>query len=177
VLGGGPERKRTGRLWVSRMGYDEIKQYEYGEELVFARTSKRKWYLGGDDIANKLPAQAITYVQQYKFIRLEEKANYEPLIMCLKGLQLSYNPADYLTAEQLKNNPRLQEQYEVLKTWAAEPMEISQETIERFIGTVRVGLMNEGHRKPTHKLHYINWVLSTIESRLRNFNKQLRQFS
>lgn len=177
ALGGGPERKSTGRLWVSRMGYDEIKQYEYGEELVFARTSKRKWYLGGDDIANKLPAQAVTYVQQYKFIRLEEKANYEPLIMCLKGLQLSYNPADYLTAEQLKNNPRLQEQYDVLKTWAAEPMEISQETIERFMTIIRTGLMNEGHRKPVHTLHYINWVLSAIESRLRTFNKQLRQFS
>jgi gamma-glutamylcyclotransferase (GGCT)/AIG2-like uncharacterized protein YtfP len=119
ALGGGPERKSTGRLWVSRMGHDEIKQYEYGEELVFARTSKRRWYLGGDDIANKPPAQATTHVQQYKFIRLEEKANYEPLIMCLKGLQLSYNPADYLTAEQLKNNPKLQEQYEELKNWAA----------------------------------------------------------
>ena len=177
AIGGGLQRKSTGRLWVSRMGYDEIKQYEYGEELVFARTSKRKWYLGGDDIANKLPTQAITYVQQYKFIRLEEKANYEPLIMCLKGLQLSYNPADYLTAEQLKHNLRLQEQYEVLKTWAAEPMEISQETIESFLGIIRAGLMNEGHRKPAHTLHYINWVLSTIENRLRNFNKQLRQYS
>jgi gamma-glutamylcyclotransferase (GGCT)/AIG2-like uncharacterized protein YtfP len=177
ALGGGPERKSTGRLWVSRMGHDEIKQYEYGEELVFARTSKRKWYLGGDDIANKLPAQAVTYVQQYKFIRLEKKANYEPLIMCLKGLQLSYNPADYLTAEQFKNNPRLQEQYEVLKSWAVEPMEISHDTIERFIGIIRAGLMNEGHRKPAHSLHYINWVLSQIDNRLRTFNKQLRQFS
>jgi hypothetical protein len=176
ALGGGPERKSTGRLWVSRMGYDEIKQYEYGEELVFARTSKRRWYLGGDDIANKLPAQATTHVQQYKFIRLEKKANYEPLIMCLKGLQLSYNPADYLTAEQLKNNPRLQEQYEVLKTWAAEPMEISQQTIKRFVGTVHEGLINEGHRRPAHTLHYIDWVLSEIENRLRTFNKQLRQF-
>jgi len=177
ALGGGPERKSTGRLWVSRMGHDEIKQYEYGEELVFARTSKRKWFLGGDEIANKPPAQAVTHVQQYKFIRLEKKANYEPLIMCLKGLQLSYNPADYLTSEQLKNNPRLQEQYEVLKTWAAEPMEISHDTIERFIGIIRAGLMNEGHRKPVHSLHYINWVISTIEGRLRNFNKQLRQYS
>lgn len=177
ALGGGPERNSSGRFWVSRMRQDEIKQYEYGEELVFARTSKRKWYLGGDDIANKLPAQAVTHVQQYKFIRLEKKANYEPLIMCLKGLQLAYNPADYLTADQIKNNPRLQEQYEVLKTWAANPMEISQETIERFLGIIRAGLMNEGHRKPVHTLHYINWILSTIENRLRTFNKQLRQFS
>jgi hypothetical protein len=177
ALGGGPERKSTGRLWVSRMGHDEIKQYEYGEELVFARTSKRRWYLGGDDIANKPPAQATTHVQQYKFIRLEEKANYEPLIMCLKGLQLSYNPADYLTAEQLKNNPKLQEQYEELKNWAAEPTQISQQTIKRFVGFVLDGLMNEGHRMPAHSLHYINWVLSELENRLRTFNKQLKKFS
>ena len=177
ALGGGPERKSTGRLWVSRMGHDEIKQYEYGEELVFARTSKRRWYLGGDDIANKPPAQATTHVQQYKFIRLEKRANYEPLIMCLKGLQLSYNPAEYLTAEQLKNNVRLQEQYEELKKWAAEPTEISQRVIKRFIGTVRDGLMNEGHRRPAHTLHYIDWVLNAIDTQLRTFNKQLRNFS
>jgi len=175
ALGGGPERRSTGRLWVSRMGYDEIKQYEYGEELVFARTSKRRWYLGGDDIANKPPAQATTHVQQYKFIRLEKKTNYEPLIMCLKGLQLSYNPADYLTAEQLKNNPNLQEQYEHLKKWAAEPTEINQQTIKRFVTTVHEGMMNEGHRRPAHTLHYIDWVLSEIENRLRTFNKQLRR--
>jgi len=66
LLGGGPERKSTGRLWVSRMGYDEITQYGYGEELVFARTSKRKWHLGGDEIAETSPVQAVTHVQQYK---------------------------------------------------------------------------------------------------------------
>jgi gamma-glutamylcyclotransferase (GGCT)/AIG2-like uncharacterized protein YtfP len=177
ALGGGPERKSTGRLWVSRMGHDEIKQYEYGEELVFARTSKRRWYLGGDDIANKLPAQATTHVQQYKFIRLEKRANYEPLIMCLKGLQLSYNPADYLTAEQLKNNPRLQRQYEELKKWSVEPTEISHQMISRFVRTVQDGLMKEGHRQPAHTLHYIDWVLSAIDVQLRMFNKQLREFS
>lgn len=173
VLGGGPERKHTGRMWVSRMGYDEIKQYELGEELVFARTSKRRWYLGGDDIANKPPAQATTYVQQYKFIRLDRRANFEPLIMCLKGLQLAYNPGDYLTTEQLRDNPKLQEQYEELKRWAAEPTEISPQTIGKFVKTVREGLMNEGHHQPAHQLHYIDWAISAIDVQLRMFNKQI----
>jgi gamma-glutamylcyclotransferase (GGCT)/AIG2-like uncharacterized protein YtfP len=57
VLGGGPEQKRAGRLWVSRMGYDEITQREYGEELVFARTSRRRWYLGDDEIAPAIGLQ------------------------------------------------------------------------------------------------------------------------
>ncbi|GAG07860.1 unnamed protein product, partial [marine sediment metagenome] len=175
VLGGGPELKGTGRLWVSRMGYDEITQYGYGEELVFARTSKRRWYLAPDEIADKPPAQAITYVQQYKFVRLEKRANYEPLILCLKGLQLAYNPADYLSAEQLKGSRKLHRQYQELKKWAAEPAEISLQTISKFLNTVQKGLMNEGHRRPAHKLHYIDWALSAVDVQLRMFNKQLKK--
>ncbi len=186
ALGGGPELKGAGRLWVSRIVHDEItqkipkadksasgSQHKYVEELVFARTSKRKWYLGGDEIADKSPAQATTFVQQYKFIRLEKRANYEPLIVCLKGLQLAYNPGDYLTAEQLIGSPKLQEQYEQLKQWAANPAEIGHQTINKFIKTVQEGLMNEGHHQPVHKLHYIDWVLSTINVQLRMFNQQL----
>jgi gamma-glutamylcyclotransferase (GGCT)/AIG2-like uncharacterized protein YtfP len=177
ALGGGPELTGPGRLWVSRMGHDEIKQYQLGEELVFARTSKRRWYLGGDDIANKPPAQATTHVQQYKFIRLDKRANYEPLIMCLKGLQLSCNPGDYLTVEQLRGDPKLMQQYEELKQWAAEPTEISPQTIGKFTKAVQEGLLNEGHRQPVHKLHYIEWALSAIDVQLRMFNKQLRDAS
>ncbi|MHC4642141.1 MAG: gamma-glutamylcyclotransferase [Planctomycetota bacterium] len=175
VLGGGPEIKDTGKLWVSRMGYDEITQYGYGEELVFARTSKRKWYLGGDDIADKPPAQATTYVQQYKFIRLKKDTNYEPLILCLKGLQLAYNPADYLSADQLKNSRKLRQQYEELKQWAAEPVPIGHKTISKFLNTVQDGLTNEAHRRPAHKLHYIDWALNAIDVQLRTFNKQLKK--
>ncbi len=175
VLGGGPEMKHTGRLWVSRMGYDEITQRRFGEELIFARTSKRKWYLGDTEIADRAPVQATTHIQQYKFIRLEARANYEPLIMCLKGLQLEYNPADYLSADQLRTSKKHRDQYELLKEWAAEPTEISPQAISRFIKTVQAGLMNERHHKPVHKLHYIDWVLSAIDVQLRMFNKQLRK--
>ncbi len=175
VLGGGLVQKNTGRLWVSRMGYDEITQNEYGEELVFARTSKRKWYLGENEIVDKPPAQATTYVQQYKFIRLDKRANYEPLILCLKGLQLAYNPADYLSSEQLKTSPGLRRQYEQLKQWADEPTEISYQVISRFVKTVQDGLMSEGHHQPAHKLHYIDWAISAIDVQLRMFNKQLRK--
>jgi len=175
VLGGGPERKHTGRLWISRMGYDEITQYGYGEELVFARTSKRSWYLGGDEVADKTPAQATAYVQQYKFIRLEKRTNYEPLIMCLKGLQLGYNPGDYLTVEQLRSSSKLRQQYEELKKWAAQPTKITPMTISKFLKTVQNGLMNEGHRRPAHDLHYIDWALSAIDIQLRMFNEQLKK--
>jgi hypothetical protein len=94
--------------------------------------------------------------------------------LCLKGLQIAYNPADYLTAEQLRGSRKLQRQYEELKQWAAEPAEISPQTISKFLKTVQSGLMNEGHHRPAHKLHYIDWVLSAIDVQLRMFNKQLR---
>ena len=174
ALGGGPERK-PGGLWVSRMGHNEITQYGYGEELVFARTSRRNWYLGGDEIADRAPAQATTHIQQYKFIRLDRRANYEPLIMGLKGLQLAFNPGDYLSVEQLRGNPRLRRQYQELKKWAADPSPISQQTIGRFLNTIHHGLMSEGHHRPTHQLHYIEWAVSAINIQLRMFNQQLER--
>jgi len=177
LLGGGPERSSTGDLWISRMGCNEITQPGPDEGLVFARTSKRKWHLGGDEIADRTPAQAITYVQQYKFIRLKQNESYEPLMMCLKGLQIGYNPTDYLTTEQLAASPKLREEYAELKRWAVEPTRIDQQTISTFLGTVHYGLMNEGHRSPFHKLHYIDWAMNAIEAQLAALNTALKPSS
>lgn len=170
VLGGGLEFKESGKMWISRMARGEITRNNIGEELVFARTSKRKWFLGDSDIGDKFPTQATTHIQQYKFIRLKRRMNYEPLIMCLKGLQISYNPANYLSVEQLHSSKRLSRQYEELKKWAIEPEEISSQTISRFLKAVYEGLMNEAHHKPAHKLHYIDWAISTADVQLRMFN-------
>jgi hypothetical protein len=173
VLGGGVEQLSSGKLWVSRIGTDEIKRWQYGEELVFARTNKRSWYLGEDQIASQVaPPQATTVVQQYKFMRLDERANYEALILCFKGLQLECNPGDYLTARQLKENLKLRADYEQLKQWGREPTPIDKRVIKDFIKTVRRGLMRERNRRPAHKLHYIRWALNAVEVQLRIFNKR-----
>ncbi len=173
ALGGGLERWAGGK-WISRICKEEIIQHAYGEELVFARTSRRNWYLGGDEIADKPPAQATTCIQQYKFIRLDRQMNYEPLIMGLKGLQLEYNPGDYLTAEQMQRDPRLARRYRELKEWSHNPAEIGEATIRRFLDTIYRGLMKERHRQPAHKLHYIDYAVSEIEAQLRQFNEQVR---
>jgi len=172
ALGGGTQKTSSGRLWVSRMGHDEIKQNTYGEELAFARTSKRKSILASDDTANRILSDASTYVQQYKFIRLEARANYEPLIMALKGLQIAYNPGDFLTVEQLNTSRRLRQKYEELKEWSLNPTEISRRTKGRFLDAIEKGLLNEGHSRPYHQLHYIDWALVAIDVQLRLFNKQ-----
>jgi hypothetical protein len=69
----------------------------------------------------------------------------------------------------------LRRQYEELKKWAAEPTEIAPQTIKRFGRMIREGLMNEGYHKPVHKLHYIDWVLSAVDTQLRMFNNMVRQ--
>ena len=159
------------------MAHDEIKQKTTGVELAFARTSKRKSRMSPDDIAAKVPAYSTTYVQQYKFIRLESRANYEPLIMALKGLQISCNPANYLTTNQLNASKKLRNQYEQLKLWSFEPTEISRSAKGRFLDAIRQGLMNEAHQRPAHRLHYIDWALGAIDLQLRLFNKQAQKQS
>jgi len=172
ALGGGPAPGPQG-IWISRLCQGEITQVTSGEELVFARTSRRNWYLGGDEIGDRPPAQATTHVQQYKFVRLEKSTNYEPLILCLKGLQLGFNPGDYLRAEQMQADPRLAHDYEELKQWAAHPTEIDRQTIAGFLDVVHQGLMTERHHRPMHNLHYIHWALSAVETQLLQFNEQL----
>jgi hypothetical protein len=178
VLGGGTQISNTGQVFVTRMSQDEIRQDRYGEELVFARTSKRMCNLSTlDEADSELQFQPVSIIQQYKFIRLAGRANYEPLIMALKGLQLSINPGDYLTSAQLASNPRLQGEYEELKDWAAKPALVSQQMQREFLDTIRQGLAREGHHKAYHKLHYIDWALGAIEMQIQLFNEQIRKTS
>ncbi|AQT69003.1 AIG2-like family protein [Anaerohalosphaera lusitana] len=175
ALGGDPQRLMSGKMWISRMGHDEIKQYRPDEELVFARTSKRKYHRKNDFMVDHLHTFAPTYVQQYKFIRLNSRANFEPLILALKGLQISCNPADYLTIAQLEGSQNLRNIYAELKDWANAPTPINRNVCREFLQAVQHGLMNEGHHKPVHKLHYIDWALSATDVQLRLFNKQLAE--
>ena len=174
ALGGGTQVLQNGRLWISRMGHREISQDHGAEELVFSRTSKRKSRLPADALEYN-PPQKPFFINQYKFIRLDARANYEPLIMALKGIQLAINPGDYLTAQQLAASRKLRDEYEELKAWAYNPAPISRQTRERFLDTIHEGLLQEAHRRPWHKLHYIEWALGAINLQIRLFNKQVEE--
>jgi hypothetical protein len=174
VLGGGTETTRSGKLWISRLFNDEIERSKYGEELIFARTSKRKPHLSGDLYENKDTKKPV-FIHQYKFIRLEKRANYEPLIMALKGLQIAMNPADYLTTDQLAASRRLRNEYEELKEWAANPTPIARTTKGRFLDAIYDGLMHEAHNKPYHKRHYIDWALGAVDLQIRLFNQRIKK--
>jgi gamma-glutamylcyclotransferase (GGCT)/AIG2-like uncharacterized protein YtfP len=173
ALGGGTQERSTGRLRISRMEHDEIRRNTYGEELVFSRVSKREYQMLPDDFGERIHASMKNHILQYKFIRLDPRANYEPLIMAMKGLQLSCNPGDYLTAAQLAASPKLRYQYEELKEWSDNPTPINRSARTRFIRAIRDGLNSEAHGKPYHRLHYIDWALGAIDIQLRLFNRQI----
>jgi hypothetical protein len=174
VLGGGTEITRSGKPWISRLFNDEIERNKYGEELIFARTSKRQPRMTADTVDTKNVKKPVP-VHQYKFIRLEKRANYEPLIMALKGIQIAMNPADYLTAEQLAASRRLRNEHEELKEWAANPTPIARTTKGRFLDAIYDGLMHEAHNRPYHKLHYIDWALGAIDMQIRLFNQRIEK--
>lgn len=174
VLGGGIESARSGRLWISRLFNEEIERNKYGEELMFARTSKRRPHLSSDPFESKETKKPV-WIHQYKFIRLEKRANYEPLIMALKGIQIAMNPGDYLTADQLASTQRLRNEYEELKQWAANPNPIARTTKGRFLDAIYDGLMHEAHNKPYHKRHYIDWAIGAIDLQIRLFNQRIEK--
>jgi hypothetical protein len=174
VLGGGIESTNSGKLWISRLFNEEIQRNKYGEELMFSRTSKRHPRLSGDPFESRKTKKPV-WINQYKFIRLEKRANYEPLIMALKGIQIAMNPSDYLTAQQLASSRRLQNEYEELKHWAANLTPIARTTKARFLNTIYDGLMHEGHNKPCHKRHYIDWAMGAIDLQIRLFNQRIEK--
>lgn len=174
VLGGGV-RQEGNKIRISRMENNEIIRQRPHEELIFAQTSQRRWRLDDPYLDEGRPAPKPSHVQQYKFIRLDSQANYEPLILALKGLQLSINPADYLTAEQLAASPKLRREYAELKAWAAQPEEISPQAKGTFLDAVYDGLMHEYHRRPCHKQHYIEWAVEALDHQIQEFNKQVEQ--
>jgi len=173
ALGGGLQKSDDGSWFISRMANDEIIWNRRGEELVFSRINKRRWYLGEDDETERTPTHATTWVQQFKFVRLDPRTNYEPLILALKGLQISCNPGDYLTADQLRTDQSLRDEYAALKEWAANPRPLSSGTVADFMDAVREGLMGEAHGVPAHRLHYIQWALTALRTQLQAFNKKV----
>lgn len=177
AMGGGVQ-KETNRIWISRMEHEEIIRHRptlETEELVFAQTSQRRWRLDDPYLEEGRCASEPAYVQQYKFIRLDPQANYEPLILALKGLQLSINPGDYLTAEQMAASPKLRQDYADLKEWAAHPEPIDASTKGAFLNAIYEGLMHERHHRPYHKQHYIEWAMEAIDSQIQQFNEQVEE--
>jgi len=175
AVAGGPARDSEGRLKINRLTGDEIITLEPVPHMLFSEISLR--HSGSDDdigpVARALHAGG-RYVQQFRFLRLSSQLNYEPIIMALKGLQISLRPGTFLTAEQYQASPKHKRLFEQLVAWGQKPEPIPARSVELFLNKVYDGLMTERRGKPAHNEAYIMWSINQLRSMLKAFNDLAR---
>ncbi|NIA07036.1 MAG: hypothetical protein GWP14_05280 [Actinobacteria bacterium] len=174
VLGGDPRPGPDSKLVISRLVNNEIGSPRHKDGLVFARLSRRRATAEDqDEEPTLLRPDRPNAVQQFKFMRLSDKINYETLILALKGLQLALDPGDYITPEQLKTHPQLAGELDELFAWSAQPEPIKPKVVGNFCATIFEGLSKERHGKLAHSNTYVQWALDRIASQIAEFNKKL----
>jgi hypothetical protein len=177
ALAGDLWRTGDGGAKISRLTSEEIVQTAPAPHMLFSQISVRR----STDVdvvpdsysARGAPLTASHYVQQFKFLRLSPKLDYEPIILAMKGLQISLRPGTFLTAAQYKSSAKHREAFEELLAWGAKPQPIPGRDIEDFLGHVHAGLATEYRRKPAHNPSYIAWGLNRLREMLNEFNAQL----
>ncbi|HET6428204.1 MAG TPA: gamma-glutamylcyclotransferase family protein [Phycisphaerae bacterium] len=168
ALSGDPEAAPGGGIRVSRLAGEEILRKEPATHMLFSDTSRRR---SSDEEESGMPASRGRWVQQFKFLRLSPRYNYEPIIMALKGLQIHYTPGSFLTAQQYQSNPKLAELFARLRAWGCNADRLSAAEIEEFLSGVYQGLMCEHRGKPAHSTAYIAYCLSRLRDDLAGFNR------
>jgi len=168
ALCGDAEAAPGGGVRVSRLAGEEILRKEPATHMLFSDTSRRR---SSDDEESAPPAARGRWVQQFKFLRLSPRYNYEPIIMALKGLQIHYKPGSFLTAQQFETNPKLAELFRRLRAWGCDAEYLPKEEIEEFLGGVYNGLMREHRGRPAHTAAYIAYCVSRLREGLAAFNR------
>jgi hypothetical protein len=172
ALAGDTVRDADGQYRVHRLSSEEIIRFDPKPNMLFSEISKRYSRRGDDAGVPGAKVDEGLYVQQFRFLRLSEKTNYEPIIMGLKGIQLSLRPGSFLTPKQWENSPRHREVFEHLVEWGKSPSPIGDLDIDDFLANVEAGLLSERRGKPAHSRAYIAWSITQLEAVLRKFNRQ-----
>lgn len=166
ALAGDPARDADGRVRIRRLSNDEIVRDKAGSTMLFSQVSRRRSAQDGEEVS----AIRGKWVQQFKFLRLSPKLNYEPLIMALKGLQIHFKPGSFLTAHQVRSNPELGRQFHQIIAWGLSAEPLTEGEIEEFLGGVHEGLTHEHRGRPAHSLAYIAYCLAWLRTQLHAFN-------
>ncbi|MCE5324790.1 MAG: gamma-glutamylcyclotransferase [Planctomycetaceae bacterium] len=174
-----------GRLRISRLADGEIvgKDLPHGADksttphMLFSDISRRRSSPGGtgrhDGVAT--PDAGGRYVQQFKFMRLAPRFNYETIALALKGIQITYCPGTFLTAEQYTTSRRHRRIHDELTQWARQPTPLAASEINLFIQAVQEGLMTEKRGKPAHTTAYIAWACTRLRETLKEFNAAVQR--
>lgn len=170
AMGGDPGLDESGKLKIRRISSEEIVRLEPDPNMLFCEISKRHSADMGDDLASRGPNATGRFVQQYKFLRLSKQTNYEPIIVALKGLQMSLRPANFMTPAQYRASRQHRELFHAIVDWANAPTPISRPEVTAFLGHVYDGLLSEHHGKSVYGESYIVWVMDRLGESIERFN-------
>ena len=183
AVAGDPVRTGRGRCRINRLVSDEISGPDLpveaadgqGMHLLFSEISRRH-SSDGDESHPQIRADRLAgrYVQQFKFLRLTSKLNYEPIIMALKGIQLGLRPGSFLTAAQYCSSTKHRRRTDDLMAWGSLPEPIPAAERKEFLAAVGDGLRTERRGRSAHNSAYIAWSLSQLRAMLKRFNDMLR---
>lgn len=174
ALGGDPGIDTDGRVRIRRLSGDEIYTHEPVPQLLFSNIARRHSESGDSHALLSSPREG-KYVQQFKFLRLTPKLNYELMATALKGVQISLRPGSFLIADQYLRDHKLARLMDELLTWGRMPTPISEQEGEAFLSSVYKGLMSEKRGKPAHSGEYIAWCVNQLRRRLLSFNEMLKR--
>ena len=168
AIAGDPVRMPNGRVRIHRLVSNEIISLETVPMMMFSEISRRH---SSDSSESISPSKSSgRFVQQFKFLRLSPDLNYEPLVMAMKGLQISRSPGSFMSPRQYKTSPKHRKRFEDLIAWGASPEPIGDDEIENFLSDVYDGLMTERRGKPAHTEAYIAWAINEVRKMLKQFN-------
>ncbi|MCK4277310.1 MAG: gamma-glutamylcyclotransferase [Phycisphaerae bacterium] len=178
ALAGDPAPGPDGKVRINRLVGGEIigKDLPRGRDpgtrphMLFSEVSRRRSSEADGSIGVVAPETRGRYIQQFKFLRLSEQINYEPIAMALKGIQISLCPGSFLTAQQYHSKRKCRRVFEELEAWGNSPSALSDNEIGAFLGPVHDGLMKERRHKPAHTQAYIAWSTDLLRTMLKKFN-------
>ena len=172
ALAGDPAIWPDGKLRINRLATDEIVNFDEPYSMMFSEIRKRF----SSELDEQYPSLRTShgkgrYVQQFRFIRLAKELNYEPIILALKGIQISLRPGSFLRPDQYAQSSPHRKLFNRLIAWGQDPQVINEHDIETFLGNIYNGLMNERRGKPAHSEAYIAWAIGQLRQYLRRFNE------
>jgi len=186
ALAGAPGPDKNGNIVIRRLINNEIIRKNFAEtdsddrsamrpnSLQFSQVSRRRSESSDRSYAAIRTRRAQgRYVQQFKFMRLSGRMNYELIAVALKGLQLGMTLGSFLTAKQHDENQAYRKRFGKLMDWGAAPQPLSDDEIESFLEPVYRGLITERRGKPAHSEAYIAWAINQIREMLHKFNRTL----
>jgi hypothetical protein len=172
ALAGDPQPGPDGRPVIHRLASDEIRRELPCPTMMFSHVSRRRSEEGETShAALRADARSGRYVQQFKFLRLREQLNYEPIVVALKGLQIRYRPGNFIVGDQYARVDKIRRRYGALLEWGSAPGPLAAEDVDTFLNAVAEGLQTEHRGKRAHRGAYIDWSQDQLRQMLARFNR------